>query len=449
MGLELNKMSVGKVSLTESINKNTIGSTNKVIQDVNVNINQDNNSLSKSATTLDLDSFIDNSSNSERLGTDDNISVDARKFDTSEISKDGYTVQGFTYTNDKMLVSAYKKDYLSIIYVYDKTGKLEGKIYTDTIAHVGGLTYDYNNGILFMSDKNGKTVAYDYQKLMQKQTKDSNYIISLVDKTKINIKKKIDTSELKANNDVRIDNNIAVNNLTKVGKNSTMYSFNDKIYVATYDTDSKGQLVEFNTEYRSQENTLLYDDVTKINFLKNIQGIAFTEYGGKKFLLATQSVGIAPSQILLYDVTNGLDNRKYIGKKNIESGAEGIDIGTDGGVVTVVNERHDSITQMDFDDLYKECKHQDSISESAKKIAVDVLQDGNNLAANVADSVSNATSPIADKVSSIGNDISNIGKTVADATGNVKDTVVNKVESVGSDVSNAADDLINDITNLL
>ena len=432
MGLELNKVSLGKVSLTESINKNITGNVNKVIRDTGTNINRGDANLSNSTMTFDLDKFVNtpNSSNYEEEDISDDTSVEARKFDTTEISKDGYTVQGFTYTNDKMLVSAYKKDYLSIIYVYDKNGKLEGKIYTDTVAHVGGLAYDYKNGILFMSDKNGKTVAYDYRKLMQKATKDNEYIISLVDHTKINIKKKVNKAELKVNNEIRIDNNIAVNNLTKVGKNSTMYSFNNKIYVATYDTDSKGQLVEFNTEYHSQENTLLYDDTIKIDFLKNIQGIALTEYDGKQFLLATQSVGVAPSQILLYDVTNGINNRKYIGKKNIESGAEGIDIGTGGGVITVVNERHDSITQLDFIDLYKECKSEDSIPESVEKVATDIFQETNNLAANIGDGLSDAA------------------ETVMDTANDVKNIVVDGASAIGEKVSDTAKNLIDDVTDL-
>lgn len=376
-------------------------------------------------TTIDLDCY----------AKDEDVSVKAENFDTSKISNDGYTVQGFTYTNDKMLVSAYKKNYLSIIYVYNKNGELEGKIYTDTVAHVGGLTFDYKNKILFMSDKNGKTVAYDYVKLMEKKEKDNNYEISLVDTSKIKIKQKIDDSKLEVNNDVRIDNNIAVNDLTKVGKNSTMYSFADKIYVATYDTDSKGQLVEFNTEYKREENTLFYDDTSKIDFIKNVQGVAVTAYKGKKYLLATQSVGTAPSQVLLYDITDGIEKRKYIGKENLASGAEGIDVGTDGGKVTIVNEKFDSITQFDFETLYKDCNSDDSIIESGEKFVADIYQEGNNAAANISDTVKDVSGKIGDT-------IKDTKDKVTDVTSSLKSGIEDIAKEKIDVVSDAIDDVI-------
>ena len=259
--------------------------------------------------------------------------------------------------------------------------------------------------------------------------------ISLVDTSKIKIKQKIDDSKLEVNNDVRIDNNIAVNDLTKVGKNSTMYSFADKIYVATYDTDSKGQLVEFNTEYKREENTLFYDDTSKIDFIKNVQGVAVTAYKGKKYLLATQSVGTAPSQVLLYDITDGIEKRKYIGKENLASGAEGIDVGTDGGKVTIVNEKFDSITQFDFETLYKDCNSDDSIIESGEKFVADIYQEGNNAAANISDTVKDVSGKIGDT-------IKDTKDKVTDVTSSLKSGIEDIAKEKIDVVSDAIDDVI-------
>ncbi len=417
-----------KIYTPQKIQSNISINKNNDVFDRSYSLLKNTNNTTQQAppetTTIDLDCYAE----------DEDVSVKAENFDTSKISNDGYTVQGFTYTNDKMLVSAYKKNYLSIIYVYNKNGELEGKIYTDTVAHVGGLTFDYKNKILFMSDKNGKTVAYDYVKLMEKKEKDNNYEISLVDTSKIKIKQKIDDSKLEVNNDVRIDNNIAVNDLTKVGKNSTMYSFADKIYVATYDTDSKGQLVEFNTEYKREENTLFYDDTSKIDFIKNVQGVAVTAYKGKKYLLATQSVGTAPSQVLLYDITDGIEKRKYIGKENLASGAEGIDVGTDGGKVTIVNEKFDSITQFDFETLYKDCNSDDSIIESGEKFVADIYQEGNNAAANISDTVKDVSGKIGDTI-----------KDTKDKVTDVTSSLKSGIEDIAKEKIDVVSDTIDDV----
>ena len=89
-----------------------------------------------------------------------------------EIKKEGFTPQGITTVGNNYLVSAYKKGENSKIYIYDKvTKKLTGEIILNNRAHVGGISYDEKNNILYVAGSKGTVNIYDYNKIKKNLTK--------------------------------------------------------------------------------------------------------------------------------------------------------------------------------------------------------------------------------------------------------------------------------------
>lgn len=75
-------------------------------------------------------------------------------------------VQGYTKAGDYYLITAYDHNHNlnSRVYIYDKTGRCIGYIKfhnkEDKNAHVGGITYDEENNIVFITGKEGKVNTY-------------------------------------------------------------------------------------------------------------------------------------------------------------------------------------------------------------------------------------------------------------------------------------------------
>ena len=85
----------------------------------------------------------------------------------SEIKEAGYKAQGVTVIDGEVVITAHKgtKDY-SRIYFYDlETGEYNGMIILNNTAHVGGMSYDQVNHILYVTGEEGKVNAYEYDEI--------------------------------------------------------------------------------------------------------------------------------------------------------------------------------------------------------------------------------------------------------------------------------------------
>lgn len=81
-----------------------------------------------------------------------------------------YRLQAFTITKDFLYITAHgEKEDPSMILVYKEDGKYLGKILLPTEvgknAHVGGISYDKENDVLFITGKRGEVLALNNKKL--------------------------------------------------------------------------------------------------------------------------------------------------------------------------------------------------------------------------------------------------------------------------------------------
>ena len=239
-----------------------------------------------------------------------------------EIKKEGFTPQSITTVGNNYLVSAYKKGENSKIYIYDKvTKKLTGEIILNNRAHVGGISYDEKNNILYVAGSKGTVNIYDYNKIKKNLTKSK--VVDL-------------NADMEASS-IRIDNNITINKKeannkssiqTKVGKSATLYQKDGKLYVATFDGIHKGEVVEYETKVAqntSGAKTFQSHITNKYEIEPRTQGIAEVNYNNKDYLVTTQSIGFTSSQITLYE-KNG-NSIQEVGKySGLQKGLEGITV---------------------------------------------------------------------------------------------------------------------------
>ena len=313
-----------------------------------------NSSFSTKIDTIDL-------TNNLKDNHDVNYAEDVVKdLDYSKIVEDGFTPQGYTYIDGKLFVSAhYDSGYFgengqqnSRVYIFDaETGKLLGDIVLNNKNHVGGVSYDTENGIMFVAGDNGNVETYDYKELMNgfeepQFISDGNEIELRLDYENLTGKER----EIAKNNydAVIIPNNLNVRDEVSEGKDlfhkqdgmDTLYYHNGKLYSGTYARD--GELVE--TSYgivRDHNGNIIEvkDAETKVigKVGAAVQGMAFYKKDGKTYLVTAASGMFVPSLVTVYEMTD--DGIEKAGSKVIaREGLEGIYIDDYGNISGVYEE---------------------------------------------------------------------------------------------------------------
>lgn len=307
--LELNYLNK-KVNLKEY--KNTITSYKESLENTNDDINY---------ISSDLDF------NKEYV--DSNV-------DYSEISKDEYTSQGYTIvggTYPSILISAYKEDELSRIYVYERdTGKYLGYIILNNKNHVGGLTYDPTCDILFITGSKGSINTYDYSTLM----KTLNNASDITDDVHIDLSNEINNKVAIMENDINVDQQAA-----------TITYFDGSLYSIDFGFD--GVLVK--TDYNLVNNKVITTNNTyyKLNNSKCVQGISFYQKDDEVYLVLSSSLGIINSKLTLYKLVD--KNFEYLCELTLDSNKkmEGISIDRVGNISSIYegSEKSEIVSSVD------------------------------------------------------------------------------------------------------
>lgn len=248
----------------------------------------------------------------------------------NEANETDFRIQGYTMAGDYYLITAYDKTKSngSRVYVYDKNGKNIGYISLKNIldkhSHVGGITYDSKNNILFITGKNGVVNSYDFDAVTSTLNMTSNYI-----KEAIEIPSEADLSPI-VEGSVDISNHIE----GKTSAATTYYSESEQaLYVA--DCAGEGTLIKYNVEYNPETNKVTYDSgkVVSKDFAACCQGVAtYEDANGNNYIYATQSYGKHHDSVIKkYEVTStGIEE---VGATIIDTpGLEGIQIDKAGNV---------------------------------------------------------------------------------------------------------------------
>lgn len=245
-----------------------------------------------------------------KIELDNNVVDICPTVNYSDIGNDGYTVQGLTFANKYIIISAYHKNsdgFLkkSRIYFYaKKTGMYRGFIELDNSAHVGGISYDDINDVLFVTGSYGRVNAYNLAS-----------ILSVLDGSGKIIK--YDSSNLDIS--LVLEGNVSA---------ATLYFYEGCLLVAT--CSEIGRIVKYKLRY-SNEKILVDSYQVFSNLPACIQGLCLFKNENKLYYAMSQSYGKIPSKIGIYD-----NSFNFIGQfvTNV-TGVEGIDISKDGKIYMV------------------------------------------------------------------------------------------------------------------
>ena len=187
-----------------------------------------------------------------------------------------YVLQGLCKVDDKYLLSAYdyKHTDKSVLYILDEDLERYSIKELDTYSHVGGITYDPKNEIVWVTDTDGVIVAYD-----------KNEILSYRPLINSNCK--------------RVYVGAGLENI--FGECSAAYItyHDDKLYVGNFNTKGNTIIKEYEIKDDGMINPFLYRTFNAAGF---IQGITFYEDGDKNYLIVSSSFGKQfDSTLQIYD----------------------------------------------------------------------------------------------------------------------------------------------------
>ncbi len=229
----------------------------------------------------------------------------------NEILEDEYIVQSITEIDNNLVISAYKKNKNSRIYFYSQEDHiLKGGIILDTKAHVGGITFDNSRDILFITNTRGKIFTYNY-KVIRELIKNSNDF-------------QLDLNKLKKEYpSIIIKNSINMRKIDSKAESSSVYYYNNNIYIASFNPIGKSSLYKFNIDYNHDTNEVFITNnkVNKYRISSRIQGISISKYNNKEYLICSQSLGKTKSSILIYEIDDkgsNLIDRIYIKDYGLE-----------------------------------------------------------------------------------------------------------------------------------
>ena len=273
--------------------------------------------------------------------------------DYSNITEDGFTVQGYTIidgdgiTSDgKVLITAYCDDVNSRVYIYNaSTGEYEGKIILNNYDHVGGVTFDSINQILYVTGSQGKVNTYDYKELSLAIEEAKRYIPD--DYT-------IDLN----NDDTRgyvIENNISVRDLVSEGRfNSqngmdSIYYYNGVLYSSTYSGDGDLVRTEINIERDRLGNIVSINESSSSIVAKiggAVQGLYFYNQEGTDYLVTSSSAFGMSSKLTLFKINADGTLSKEGALKVEHKGLEGIHIDDYGNITGIFEYDDQSISNI-------------------------------------------------------------------------------------------------------
>lgn len=181
-------------------------------------------------------------------------------------------VQGFTKAGNYMVVSAYSKsgEYNSILYILNKNGTLRSIIDLQFKAHTGGIAYDEDRNLLWITGASGTVCAIDWSEIINNEYQ----------------------GELRANFDAGLTNH----NDSKVA--SFLTYDHGELFVGSYVDGASGKLHRYGLSDPTQPELLSETEIPQ-----RIQGITFAwnEEAQTRYMLLSQGYQTEDSCLLQFE----------------------------------------------------------------------------------------------------------------------------------------------------
>ena len=194
---------------------------------------------------------------------------------------DSYVLQGVCKVDEYYLVTAYNsiKDNYSKIYILDNNFNKVNEKKLDTTSHVGGITYDDRNKMIWITDNNGTISSYKKEDVLNEEQK------------------------IYKNRNIYVGDHLE--NIS--GQRSVAYIkyYDKKLYLGNYNWKNKSIL----KEYKIDEFGNIDHKYKIIKLPSFVQGVSFYEENDNKYLLISSSTGkILPSTLKIFEYLEDNDN---------------------------------------------------------------------------------------------------------------------------------------------
>ena len=181
-------------------------------------------------------------------------------------------VQGLTRIGDELVLSAYSssEEENSILYRMDTEGNLREIVNLGFKAHTGGVSYDVQHDLLWITGPEGHVYALSWEQIVNSMDNQAGDI------------------------QVDFDAGLLNHNESKVASFLTVY--NGHLYVGSYVDGANGMLKEYDITNPVEP---LY--VGECQIPERIQGITFSKVNGKTQMLLSQGYQTEDASLLVFD----------------------------------------------------------------------------------------------------------------------------------------------------
>lgn len=186
--------------------------------------------------------------------------------------------QGLTISDDYFFISMYDYYHLSnsMINVYDKDGNFVNSCELDNKAHVGGISYDNTNELIWVSSTYGNVDVYRSIDIVNRESAKPTY------------------------RDLYLGSNLRSYN--KLFKTAISYLtfYNNTLFVGNFTLSEKGIVKQFDISF-DKNRTVHLTEINRFKVPSLVQGISFYEKDDKTYMILSRSCGPKiPSALQIY-----------------------------------------------------------------------------------------------------------------------------------------------------
>lgn len=272
-----------------------------------------------------------------------------------------FTPQGITIVGNKVIISAYKKDEYSRLYIFNPDNNSYYIVGLDNKSHVGGVSYDEVNHVLLVTGSNGAVNAYNYdamESIASKSTSESYNGKTVI----LNLANNAGTKQK-----IKLDSNINMN-YEKMANGNKLTGYNaGSVYVDTKSNQifinrfaKDGKLVYGDLVYDKDKGTYTMKNPKSMDIDNGVQGVATYHKGGNTYLVESRSYAGTSSQITVRNITNGKNilvgtkkfDNKYMESIHVDENGIGTAV-YENGTFNPFN-KNDSTRSFDVNEIIKE-----------------------------------------------------------------------------------------------
>lgn len=181
-----------------------------------------------------------------------------------DIDSDTYVIQGICVIDDYIFITAYNDSISksSKVFIYDLDMNYIKECLLNNNSHVGGITYDDKNQIVWITDVQGTISGYNKDEFLLNDIVSPKFYRLDVSKDLVNI----------------------------YGNSSVAYItyHNGYLYLGDYTAEAFSTLKKYKVLANGSINPEVYD---KCYFYGLVQGLAFYDYDGSTYMFVSSSIG--------------------------------------------------------------------------------------------------------------------------------------------------------------